>query len=223
MSTTMNRRTDLTVAAAFSLFAMIPATSHASPIVNLSTPGSTYGSSLYTLGFEFSVSSPQSITQLGVYDNGGGVLPTDASVGLWNTSGTLLTSVTVPAAGGTVIGDFRYANITPYALTSGTDYIIGSYLGSTGIASSLNTGQGGSGSYNPLVTVIQDQYSNFNSAFSFPGTTTPDPGGAWLGANANLSATPLPAALPLFGSGLLGLIALGRRRMRKNTTTAAAA
>jgi len=79
----------------------------AAAAVNLTTPGRLYGSSLYTLGFEFTVSSPESIGALGVYDNGGGALPTDAMVGLWDTSGNLLTSVTVPASGGFLIGDFR--------------------------------------------------------------------------------------------------------------------
>jgi len=181
----------------------------ASPAVVLTTPGEIYGSVQYTLGFQFTVSSNQTIGALGVFDNGA-ALPQDAMVGLWDSSGDLLTSVTVPTVGATDIGDFAYASITPYVLTPGNDYYIGAYLGGSGAASSLNTGQGGSGSYNSAITVIQDQYSNFNSAFSFPGSSDGNAGGAWLGANFDL--VPEPAAWTLMLVGISGLGAALRTR-----------
>jgi hypothetical protein len=54
------------------------------------------------------------------------------------------------------------------------------------------------------------------------GTLDANPG-VWTGSGiAAISATPLPAALPLFAGGL-GVIGLfGRRRKRKNTTAIAA-
>lgn len=79
-------------------------------------------------------------------------------------------------------GSFAYQAITPYALTAGTDYIVGSYVYGSDLASSLDTGQGGSGSFNSDITVIQDQYSDDNSEFSFPSVTD-DTKGAWLGGN----------------------------------------
>lgn len=57
--------------------------------------------------------------------------------------------------------------------------------------------------------------SSLNSGFAFNyvvGTT-----------GGTMSPTPLPAALPLFGTGLLGLVALARRRMKQNTAALAAA
>jgi hypothetical protein len=208
--------------AALSVFGLVSGVASAAPAVNLTTPGLTYSSDLYTLGFEFSVASPESISALGVYDDGGGALPTDAMVGLWDTSGDLLTSVTVPASGGSVVGDFRYAGIPAYALTAGTDYIVGAYLGSTGVATSLNTGQGGTGSYNPLVTVIQDQFSSFNSAFSFPGSTDGNAGGAWLGANFNIgTAVPELSTWAMMAFGFAGVGIVGYRATRRSSALAA--
>jgi hypothetical protein len=180
-----------------------------SPAVDLTSPGELYASNPYTLGFEFSVDSPTSITALGVFDDGV-ALPADSQVGLWDTSGDLLTSVTVPASGSTQLGYFAYASISHYALTPGTDYIIGSYDPAiTGTASSLNTDQGGAGSYAGYLTVIQDQYSD-NSAFSFPDTTDGYSGGAWLGANF-LAGVPEPATWAFMLAGV-GLIGAGLRR-----------
>jgi hypothetical protein len=105
---------------------------------------------------------------------------------------------------------FPFEAISTFALTPNVDYVIGAYEPSD-LATSLNTNQGGSGTIDPIVNVIEDRFSNFNSAFSFPDTTNNHPQGAWLGANFE-SAVPLPAALPLFATGLVGLGLLARRR-----------
>jgi hypothetical protein len=207
----MFKRTVLAILASSSLIcAAGGGVASPAPVVGLTTPGVLYGSSLYTLGFEFTASSPQTIYALGVFDDGT-ALPQDAMVGIWDTSGNLLDSVTVPALGSTQVGLFAYENITPFTLTPGTDYIIGAYLGGTGIASSLGTGQGGTGSVDGNITILEDQFSNFNSAFSFPNETNGNVGGAWLGANFEIAPEPSEWAILLAGIGLAGL-ALRRRR-----------
>lgn len=200
--------------AAFALAAGVSSAAIAAPAVNLLTPGLHYGGGLYTLGFEFSVIGGQSIDALGVYDDNGDGLTSDASIGLWDTSGNLLTSATIAAGGGTLNGLFRFASITPYALTAGTNYIVGAYT--QDMATSLNTNQGGTGSFHPLITVHSDRYSNFNSAFSFPDSSDGFQG-AWLGGNFNLVANggiPEPStwAMLLIGFGTLGA-AMRRRKL----------
>lgn len=195
------------------LAASVSSAAIAAPAVNLITPGSTYNGGQYTLGFEFSVSTNQSIDALGVYDHDGDGLGSNASIGLWDAGGNLLTSTTINAGGGTLNGLFRFQSITPYALTAGTHYIIGAFT--QDLASSLGTGQGGTGTIHPLVTIYQDRYSNFNSAFSFPDTTDNNVGG-WLGGNFNLAGVvPEPAtwAMLLIGFGALG----GAMRRRART------
>ena len=193
----------------------------AAPAINLLTPGLEYSGSPYTLGFEFSVSSAQSVSALGVYDNLGNGLTAPAQIGIWSTGGTLLTSTTIVAGGGTLNGLFRYASITPFALTAGTHYIVGAYT--TDLASSLGTGQSGTGNVNPLVTVYTDRYVN-SSSFSFPSTTNSFAGGAWLGANFDFgaaAAVPEPAtwAMMLLGFGAIG-VALRRPRQQATVTFA---
>lgn len=182
--------------------------------VNLITPGAEYSGSPFTLGFEFTVSSPVSITALGVYDSGADGLTAPASIGLYDTSGNLLTSGNIAAGGGTLDGLFRYVTITPFSLTPGTDYVIGSYESDN--ASSLGTDQGGTGTINPLVTIIQDRY-NENGSLAYPDLSDGHSGGAWLGANFqfSISGVPEPAtwAMMLIGFGAIGF-ALRRRRTR---------
>lgn len=193
------------------LAASVSSVAIAAPAVNLTSPGIEYNGGLYTLGFEFSVAGNYSIDSLGVYDNLGDGLTTGANIGLWDMNGNLLASTTIAAGGGTLDGLFRYNAITPYALTSGTHYIVGAFT--QDLATSLNTNQGGVGAVNPLVTIHRDRFSPFDSAFGFPSDTN-NHVGAWLGGNFNLveAAVPEPAtwAIMVLGFGLLG--ATMRRR-----------
>lgn len=195
----------------------MPVAAHAAPVITLTSPGTEYGGGLYTLGFEFAVSSAGlAIGQLGVYDNLGDGLASSAQIGLWDITGTLLTSTTIAAGSGTLDNLFRFQAITPFNLVAGQHYVVGAFT--TDLASSLGTGQGGSGAVDPTITIFQDRYSNFNSAFSFADTTDNHVGGAWLGANFSLTtagAVPEPAswALMIAGFGLVG--SAMRRRVTK--------
>jgi hypothetical protein len=203
---------------AVALASLLPAAANAATAVNLVTPGAEYGGGQYTLGFQFNVSSAQSITALGVYDNNGDGLTSQAQIGLWTLGGTLLTSATIAAGGGTLDGLFRFVSINSFALTPGVDYVIGSFT--TDLASSLGTGQGGTGSINPLVTIVRDRFSPFDSAFGF-ASDTDNSLGAWLGANFQFSATtgvPEPAAWAMMLAGF-GLVGSAMRRRQKVAVT----
>jgi hypothetical protein len=177
-----------------------------------------YDGSPWTLGWKFSVNTPTSIEALGVYDSGQDGLAGAAQVGLWLASGGGPLVQTTVAAGtdATLDGYFRFTAVTSTALTPGIEYIVGAHL--DGDATSLF---GGNGVVDPRVSVIDARYSSDGSGFAFPDQTDPGTdGSAYLGANFQLTPVPLPAAVWLFGSGLVGLGLLARARLRKGQALA---
>ncbi len=177
-----------------------------------------YDGSPWTLGWKFSVATPTSVEALGVYDSSQDGLAGPAQVGLWLASGGAPLVQTTIAAGtdAALDGYFRFAPVSNTALTPGIEYIVGAHL--DGDATSLF---GGNGIVDPRVSVIDVRYSSFGSGFGFPDQTDlGTDGAAFLGGNFQLTAVPLPAAVWLFGSGLVGLGSLAGARLRKGQTVA---
>ncbi|MGE0470663.1 MAG: DUF4082 domain-containing protein [Nitrospira sp.] len=172
-----------------------------------------YDSSAWTLGWKFSVTAPTSVEALGIYDSGQDGLAGPAQVALWLASGgTPLVQTTVATGTDAALdGFFRFAPVTSTTLSPGVEYIVGAHLDGD-VATALF---GGNGLVDPRVSVIDVRYSSFGSGFGFPDQTDPGTdGAAFLGGNFQLTTVPLPAAVWLFGSGLLGLGSLARGRMR---------
>lgn len=171
-----------------------------------------YDGAPWTLGWKFSVTAPTSVEALGVYDSFQDGLAGTAQVGLWLASGGTPLAQTTIAAGtdAALDGYFRFAPVSSTALTPGIEYIVGAHL--DGDATSLF---GGNGIVDPRVSVIDVRYSSFGSGFGFPDQTDlGTDGAAFLGGNFQLTSVPLPAAAWLFGSGVIGLAGLVRRRNR---------
>ena len=85
----------------------------------------------YVIGNVFSLGNAVTLTALGVYAGGAtsGTLGAASTAGVWNSAGTLIASVTVPA--GTPISADRYAyvDITPVVLPAATGYTMGAQAG----------------------------------------------------------------------------------------------
>jgi hypothetical protein len=163
-------------------------------------------------GWEFSTANPITVTELGVWDQGGDGLSGSHQVGIFTTDGTLEGSGTV-ASGTTdpLTGSFRYVNLSnPFTLDAGTYFIVALYVSDDGL-SYLDYGSVHSGltyvgsarnsSATSLVlptaySVTQGQYSYFGPNFEFTAA----------------SATPEPASLLTMGTGLLAVAGLLRRR-----------
>src|SRR4051812_40535085 len=91
-------------------------------------PLGNFGQETGTAGYGFTVgSSPLQVITLGVWDLGADGLTNTHQVGLWTNSGTLLAMVEVPSGtGGTLQGEFRYANLSsPVTLTAHETYVLG--------------------------------------------------------------------------------------------------
>jgi PEP-CTERM motif len=170
------------------------------------------------LGYELKIgSAPISLTALGTFDNGSSSgVSSDMLVGVWDSVGTLLSSVVVAPGAGSV-GDFSYAFLTtPLTLEANTDYYFGSrsdsdygyteeYLRissnvvSSNVASYLIEGGNSTGGY-PESFASEAPIQNL-------GDTTPI-----MGPNFEFKEIPEPSAYAMM---LGGLAILGFRVRRK--------
>jgi hypothetical protein len=139
----------------------------------------------------------QTISSLGMYDSGDG-LSTSYTVGLWDSSQTLIASVLV-TPGSTLVGDFRYENITPVTIGSFPNpqpFTIGVLLPSVmqdvwldQATFTLGAGFAGAG----------DGQFTVSGSLVFPSTI--DTGNSYYVVNAGPAVIPEPATLALLGLG----------------------
>ena len=187
-----------------------------------------------TLGWSFSLSTSVSVTQLGVWDgpnqpidaapsiepvgvSGGPVTVGDGLLSgelitIWTSTGTFITSATVPAAGGTLDSGFRYVSIAPTLLGAG-NYVIGAYYGANNqdrnaaITNNITTapqvtyGQGmaGAGNAFPVGPFAGGGIWGPNFQFVAPTNGVPETGASW-------------ALLAISLGGILGLRSITKRR-----------
>jgi len=151
-----------------------------------------------TAGYKFSVDQNFAVTQLGLYDHLGDGNEEIRNIGLWNSSGALLGSVTMPAElVGSLIDDFRYLPLdAPIFVTPGETYMVGvGYTTAAGgvfmQAQSLTTIDG----FNFLTNVVSKQGTGFVQPTNMFGSSL-DPG--FFGPNLELGPieTQLPGRTP---------------------------
>jgi hypothetical protein len=162
-----------------------------------------------TIGWKFTSSDRLTINALGVWDEGGDGLVADHQVGIFNTSGVLLTSTTV-TSGNTLTDGFRYAAISPFLLDAGS-YIVGAYFPGTddrGMAKASVT-------TSAEITYDQNLFL-YNNGFTLPTDEWVGFDYGNIGPNFQYTtgAVPEPSTFLLLGAGLGGL-ALLRRKARK--------
>jgi len=83
-----------------------------------------------SIGFEFSTLSNVTIDSLGYFDCGGDAFLTPHTVGIFDSSGNLVTSTTLgTGTSSTLNGQFRYQNIAPVTLPGGQSWTLAATTG----------------------------------------------------------------------------------------------
>ena len=199
-------------AAATATLALMGGAAHAAtPVVSLSDlTGETLGNPPFTLGFSFTANSGVQVTQLGVFDGSQDGLAEAHAVGLWDSIGTLLASTVVGSGtSGTLVNQFRYADIPFVTLVAGQTYRVGAVWASG--ADPLVFSATGL-SLDPRFSYLGGAYVAGGS-LAYPGSVGGE--GGYFGPNLMLGGgVPEPAtwAMMIAGFGMVGF-ALRRREL----------
>ena len=160
------------------------------------------------VGWRFDVNTAIILTDIGIFNGDIDGLTSSHEVGLWDSSGTLLTSG-VAGPGGGVLGPFTDTDVADVVLSPGERYTIGavydindgdSYVSgpsSLGLASEIN----------PTTNGVFPEAGDLGG-LNFP--TGDSTNLARLGTNFLFRPVPAPASAALLGLG--GLVACRRRR-----------
>jgi hypothetical protein len=175
-----------------------------------------------TWGWQFTPSEDILVEALGFWDQGADGFGSAHEVGIWNTSQTLLASVTFNAGTGSALegpsmnngaGRFRFEDISTLSLIANTQYVIGGTAGSDLFYFASNSVS--------LASILagfptsgNERVSDAGTGFAYPNRGPHNRRG-YYGPNflySTPSAIPVPAAVWLFGTALFGLVGFGKRK-----------
>ena len=186
-------------------------TARATTIGYTSSSGSNDFNVGYTMGVRFDTNQAIIIDSLGVLDVGDNGLDVAHEVGLWNSFGIPLASVTVMAGTGSTLQDgFRFASITPVQLAAGETYIVAAYYadGASGDKLIGTTPM-------PDFAIALDSVTMFmaGGSLEFPAMVNSDFRST---ANFTFTLVPEPTTALMLMAGLAGLALGGRRSGRSS-------
>jgi len=172
----------------------------------------------FVVGFEFSITTSISITHLGVADWFNDGLSGGSQVGLWTNTGTLQTTVTLPAGTGADLVETQ-ANpsvtfylqqlASPLVLAPGSYVIANQHIQVNG---SQVFGYNGATTWSPEITWVRGlAENNGGTTLAFPNDITYN-SMSYLGPQFKFDVVPEPTHAALLGVGALGLLIRRRRR-----------
>jgi hypothetical protein len=169
------------------------------------------GTQSINLGDVFKPNVTGTVIALGIYAGNNASYVNPEPVALYSSTGTLLASTTVTDTSYLYDGYYWTYLITPVSIVSGNVYTVDVYLNGDG------WGYGPAPVNNGATFVSHDYISDVG--LSFP-TTNGSAGAAYYGGNVMFdepppSGIPEPGTLLLFGSGLLGMAGVLRRKFNR--------
>lgn len=181
-----------------------------------------YGNSYITpqsAGYVFTPQSDIIVSSLGFFDYLGDGLGESHTVGIFNSTGELLTSAVVSSGTGNSLDDgFRYADIFPLTLTVGETYTAAAlFLTNADVVGYADVEDA---LVNPAISLgsLPARYIlQTGSELQFP-TETEMLGGTemYYAPNFKLAPVPIPSSILLMGTGMAGLVGLRLRRKRED-------
>lgn len=180
-----------------------------------------YGNSYYTpqsAGYVFSPQSDIIVDSLGFFDYLGDGLGESHKVGIFESTGTLLSSAVIQSgASSQLIDDFRYTNIVPLTLRAGKNYTVAALFITQ--ADVVGYADVADVHVNPAISLdsLPARYIiHTGTDLEFPTDTALLTSEFWYGPNFTLTPVPVPGTMFLMGTGMAGLVGLRIRRKGKN-------
>jgi hypothetical protein len=165
------------------------------------------------LGTLFTSNVNGSVTALGIYAGNNATYVNAETVGLYDSTGTLLASTTVTDTGYLYDNYYWSYLITPVSVVAGDVYTVVDFTNGNGFAYGLSYV-----SHWATLPSPYDDYAVQSGHLKFPTSTGPA-NVTYYGGNVLLDENPPPVPEPgsliLFGSGLLGMAGVLRRKLIK--------